>query len=161
MESTGALREQGRTTQLSAARALRWGVAILAVGSALIHLSVVREHLQEYWLFGWFFAAVALLQVGWAVAVLRPARWVLWAGTLGNLALVALWTLSRTRGVPIGPEPWQPEGVGVWDSLSTAMEVLTAVGAAFVLWIGGVARGSSAHRAPGPRATRQRPFTRP
>ena len=144
MGSTGSMRELDRTSSLGAVRALTWAVAALAVGSAVIHLAVVREHLEEYWLFGWFFAGVGVAQIAWAVAVQRPRRWVLWAGVVGNILLAMLWTVSRTRGIPIGPEPWHPEAVGFWDSMSTVMELLTALGAGILLRMG----------APAIRATR-------
>ena len=52
----------------------------------------------------------------------------------GNLGVAAVWLLSRTAGLPLGPDPWTPESVGVADSIATALEVLLAAGATVLLW---------------------------
>lgn len=44
-----------------------------------------------------------------------------------NVGVAALWTLSRTIGLPLGPAPWQPLGVGLSDLLCTAMEITSAL----------------------------------
>jgi hypothetical protein len=36
---------------------------------------------------------------------------------------VAVWLLSRTVGLPLGPTPWEPEGIGILDVLATVFEI--------------------------------------
>ena len=70
----------------------------------MIHAAVVPEHLVEYWVFGAFFILTAVFQLAWAVVVvLRPSAIVYTAGALINGAIIALWALSRTIGLPIAP----------------------------------------------------------
>jgi hypothetical protein len=107
-----------------------WSLAAASVASAAIHFSVIGEHFHEAWYFGTFFAIVAWLQLAWAVGVVtRPSRRTLLAGAVLQSAIVVVYLWSRTTGLPIGPEPWQPEAWGFLDLLSTALEVLAAAGA--------------------------------
>lgn len=122
---------------------VRDGLALLSTSAAAIHFAVVWEHLEEFALFGALFGATAVLQLAWAaLVVLRPlSRRVLLAGVIGNIGLAATWLLSRSAGLPIGPEPWTPEPVGVADVFVTAVEV-----AIVCVVLGLVGRGSSAFR---------------
>ncbi len=100
--------------------------ALLTLGAALIHFAVVPEHLQEYLLFGIFFIAVGLAQVALAFRLFTaPSRQLLVAALVSTVALVALWVLSRTTGLPIGPEPWKPEDMGVPDIICIVLEVVS------------------------------------
>jgi hypothetical protein len=102
--------------------------AILSIGAGVIHAAVVPEHLAEEWSFGAFFILVAVFQIAWAIAVvLRPSAIVATTGAVANGAIVALWALSRTIGIPIGPEAWTPEPVSTLDVAATLMEVLLVV----------------------------------
>jgi FtsP/CotA-like multicopper oxidase with cupredoxin domain len=99
--------------------------AFFTLGAAAIHAAVMPQHFQEYTLFGVFFLAAALGQAGLAAALLfSPSRLLAILGIEGNLALVALWLISRTVGVPIGPDPWRPETVGVADTAATVLELV-------------------------------------
>ena len=113
-------------------------VVLLAAASfsaAAIHVSVSPSHFREATIFGVFFAASAAAQAGWAVLVLmRPTRQVLFAGMIGNAAVVALWAVSRTVGLPIGPNVWQPEAVRTIDAVCTQFEVALALFAAWLLY---------------------------
>lgn len=55
------------------------------------------------------------------------------AAVAGNLAIVVLWAVSRTSGLPAGPEQWEPEAVHGVDLLASAEEVVLAF-AATRLW---------------------------
>ena len=92
-------------------------------------------HFREYWLFGLLFAIVAPLQIVWAALVQRhPAnRRVLIAGAVANVVVAAIWLVSRTTGLPIGPDAGTPEAVGVKDVLATADELGLALVVAAVL----------------------------
>jgi hypothetical protein len=126
-----------RTDALRMARAARAGAAqqfasvaaLLVLISAVIHAAVIADHFEDYWLFGVFFAVVACLQAVWTGLIYagRLTRRVLLAGAIGNAALAALWAISRTIGVPLGPHPWQAEAVGEVDVLSTLDEVAAVI----------------------------------
>jgi len=62
-----------------------------------------------------------------------PPRHVVLLGALGNAALVAIWTISRTSGLPFGPEPWQAESVGVVDVVATLDELAVVILVAAIL----------------------------
>ena len=82
------------------------------------------DHLREYLLFGIFFAVVGAAQLGAAVALLRPTRRLAVGVATGQVLLVALWLVSRTTGLPIGPQPWTPEEIGVADVACVGLELL-------------------------------------
>lgn len=102
--------------------------AALSFGAALIHLWVVPEHAFAWWAYGAFFITVALAQGLLGVALLRwPGRWVSLAGIAGNLSVVAMYVLSRTSGIPLGPHAGRPEEVGALDLTATVSEVVVIV----------------------------------
>ena len=102
--------------------------AISSLGAAGIHFAVIGEHLQEYALFGYLFLALAWFQAVWAIAFLmRPSVVMGWLGIIVNLGAVAVWEWSRATGLPIGPEPWQPEAIGPLDVASSLLELILAV----------------------------------
>ena len=124
---------------------LRWGraarsaplsIKLLAAGSAItagIHTSICHQHFQENALYGWFFVLLATSQFGWATLILaRPTRALLRLGAAANLVTVALWLVSRTSGVPFGPDAWKVESFGVLDIIASVIEVSVAVGAVVV-----------------------------
>jgi len=109
-------------------------LALLSIASATIHASVSREHFHEAVVFGTFFVAASTAQVGWAVLALhRPTTTLLIVGASGNATVVALWAMTRTIGLPIGPEPWHPESIGAADLISTTCELLLVIGALTLL----------------------------
>jgi hypothetical protein len=114
--------------------ALRLAVAFASAGAATIHFAVIAQHFEEYWLFGSFFVAVALLQLSWALFVLLlPSPGVYLLGLVGNAVVAVTWVFSRTTGLPLGPESGEPEPVGVADAMASAFEVLVAAGALLLL----------------------------
>jgi manganese oxidase len=103
-------------------------VAAFASGAAgIIHLSVVPEHLADWWGYGVFFLVVGAAQLvsGLLLAGRAPSPLVA-AIAAGNSAVVLVYVSSRTTGVPVGPqhgshelEPSSPLGLA-----ATAAEVL-------------------------------------
>jgi hypothetical protein len=119
---------------------LRIGVALLSVGAAIVHFAVISEHLEEWWLEGAFFAAVGVLQLGWAFVIsLAPSPRAYIAGAIGNGLVAVTWLVSRTTGIPVGPDAGTPEPVGFPDALVTAFEVALVCVVAVLL--SGRARG--------------------
>jgi len=109
-------------------------VAALSAGAGAIHAAVVREHAAEYWLFGAFFVLSAVLQLAWAWLILaRPSRGLYALGAAGQALVVLIWVVSRTAGLPVGPDAGLPEAAGAADTLSTVLEVLAVFGALAVL----------------------------
>lgn len=103
-------------------------LAMLSVAAGVIHAVAMVDHFGHYWLYGVFFLAVTYAQVLWGLWVYRHPqdRRVLIAGAAGNLAIVAVWIVSRTVGVPIGPETWDPERVGILDTVATVDQLALA-----------------------------------
>ncbi len=109
-------------------------LAVTSLAAAGIHFAVMGDHFAEWFLAGLFFSVAAWLQALWAVGVVVSLdRRLLMAGLVGNLAVALIWTISRTRGLPIGPEPGTPEALGFADVLSTVLEVLLAAGCVILL----------------------------
>jgi len=106
-------------------------LAALAMTAGAVHASLIVEHADEYWAFGAFFAACAVIQISWGIRLLDGRGPVgLRAGVAGMLGVVALWAFSRTLGLPLGPEPGQPEAVGAVDVATAVAEVAAAMVAA-------------------------------
>jgi hypothetical protein len=104
----------------------------LASGAGTIHLAVVAEHYLEYPLYGVFFVLLGVAQLGWAAAVaIRGVSPPLLFAALANWPVAVLWVLSRTSGLPVGPQPWVPESVGLAGIACTAFEVALV---AWALW---------------------------
>ncbi|MDX6197484.1 MAG: hypothetical protein QOJ79_635 [Actinomycetota bacterium] len=112
--------------------AARFVLAAAAVGAGAIHLAFAPEHLAEYQPLGIGFVVAGVLQLLWAVAVVRrdSPRWLL-AGGVVSLAFVGVYLQSRTVGLPLGPEAFEPESFGLPDLICCALEV--PVGLAAIL----------------------------
>ena len=114
--------------EYSAEQELALLAALLVFVSSFIHSAEISGHFEQYWLYGVFFGVVTLLQAMWSVLIYGDPlnRRYLIAGAVGNMALVVIWAITRTIGVPIGPQSG-PEAVGVTDVLSK-LDELAAVG---------------------------------
>lgn len=113
---------------MSRAPILRASAAAFVLGPAVIHIAVAPAHLQAYLPYGLFFIAAGLFQAGLAAAVLsRPSPSVLLGGAVGTLFVIAIWVVSRTTGLPIGPTPGEPEPIGLPDLLATFMEWISVI----------------------------------
>jgi hypothetical protein len=100
--------------------------AALSLLAAAMHLWVVPEHLEEWWGYGTFFVVLAAAQGLYALGLLRrpPSRPLLLLGVAGNLAVVIIWLVTRTAGVPLlGPHAGEVEGIGALDLTCTLAEV--------------------------------------
>ena len=100
-------------------------VSALSLLVALIHLWVAPEHFEEWWGYGTFFLIVTAAQAAYALALLRRSGIpVLLLGVGGNLAIVILWLVTRTAGIPLfGPHAGDIEEVGGLDLVCTLAEV--------------------------------------
>jgi hypothetical protein len=122
------------TTDALSASSWQIGLALTSLAAGAVHFAVTGDHFQEGVAVGLFFAALAWAQVLWAVGILMmPSRLLLAAGVAGNLAVVAIWMVSRTTGLPFGPAAGTAEPVGVADVAATILELLIVTGAALLL----------------------------
>jgi hypothetical protein len=103
-------------------------VAAVAFIDGVIHIGAAVDHFGEFPLYTLVFAVLASVQIAWAAMILRrPSRLVLLSGCGFTVGVVGLWVLSRTIGVPIAPQAWVPEEVGVADLVETVGEIATVI----------------------------------
>lgn len=96
------------------------------LGAAVVHVSVVPEHLSEWPAAGVFFIALALVEVMAAGPVLdRPVRTAAAIAATLSVAPLAVWLWSRTVGLPFGPDPGATESIGLADTAACLLEVAT------------------------------------
>jgi hypothetical protein len=120
---------------------LRNATGVFSAGAGAIHFGVIQSHFEEYWAFGVFFATAAWLQILWAMwVVARPGRVVALIGIAINGTITVVWIISRTVGIPFGPEPGVAEAVEFVDVAATSLQVLAVLGAL------GLLTGSGARR---------------
>ena len=118
-----------------AAKGLQYSAVALSSVAALIHLLVTPEHFGEWWGYGTFMLAAFVAQASFAGGLLVWPGWklLLLAGGIGNLAIIGMWALSRTVGIPLGPETGEVEGIGALDLICTASEATLVVVLAVLL----------------------------
>ena len=100
----------------------------LSAVAGIIHARAMIDHMSHYWLFGVFFGVLTYAQVLLAVQLYRKPddlRWLMPAA-IGSLAVVGIWLVSRSVGLPIGPWAGRPEPFGISDIAASADELLFA-----------------------------------
>jgi hypothetical protein len=108
--------------------------AVAAVVAAGVHISVCPEHYREGLLYGVFFTVTAGAQLLWAALLMvRPGPSVVRAGLLASLGIIALWAVTRSVGIPLGPERGEVEAIGALDVLATTAELVAAAACVWVL----------------------------
>ncbi|HET7272509.1 MAG TPA: hypothetical protein VFI90_15660 [Rubrobacter sp.] len=102
-----------------------YAVAAFSLVAALTHLWVMPEHFEEWWGYGTFFLVCAVAQVLYVPVLMRwPTRKVLLSGVVGNCAVVLMYALTRTVGIPLfGPHAGEVEGAGFVDLCATSSEL--------------------------------------
>jgi hypothetical protein len=98
---------------------------VLSLYASLLHNWVLPEHYREWWGYGLFFFVCTAAQAFYAGAILFwPRRPVYVLGILGTAAVLVLYAVTRTLGVPlVGPYSGHVEPVGFTDLLAAAVEV--------------------------------------
>jgi hypothetical protein len=105
-------------------------LSLATLGAGAIHLLHAPSHVSEWAPLGIGFYAAGVLQIGWAGAiVVFGSRRLLYGGALFSAVFVGFYLLTRTLGMPVGPDAFQPEAFGRADVLCTALEAPVAVGA--------------------------------
>jgi hypothetical protein len=107
-----------------------------------VHLAYTASHLRQWWAYGAFFLATGVGQALFAPLVLRrPRPWLVGVGIAGNVAIVAMYVVTRTAGPPLGPHAHVPEPAGAVDLVTTAAEIalvgvlLTLLGGRSRRWV--------------------------
>src|SRR6266545_3562935 len=132
-------KDHGRPA-LQLGRLLALLAALLMAGAGVTHLRVTPGHWAEDRSYGAFFLAAGVVQLGGAAALAWRSRARGWRWTLvaANLALVAIWALTRTAGVPVGVNAGARETVGAADLLAVGLElVAVALLTVGLAWPGG------------------------
>ncbi|MGH2830763.1 MAG: hypothetical protein ACRDJM_09795, partial [Actinomycetota bacterium] len=94
--------------------------------AAGIHLAVALEHFRRAPLHGLFFAGLGIVQVAWALQLMRTTkRSTLPVIAIANAAIMGLWAVSRTIGLPGDSR----EAVGLADLVATLLEGAVVAGA--------------------------------
>lgn len=118
-------------------------LAVTSLATAGIHFAVMGDHFQEYVIFGVFFSIVAWFQALWALGVaVAPTRALLLTGAIANAGVVGVWLVSRTIGLPIGPDPGVAEPAAFLDVLSVILEAAIVASVATLLVRGAPDRAS-------------------
>jgi hypothetical protein len=106
-------------------------LASLSLGAAVLHLAAAPSHYVELGDLGAAFLVAATLQAAWARSLLAGAKArVVASGLVINGVIVGTWAVSRTIGLPVGPDAFVAEPVGLPDGAATAFELLLVAGLA-------------------------------
>jgi hypothetical protein len=114
-----------RTSGLGRTVVARCWAGFASLGAGLVHLAVVGEHLDHWLLAGLFLAGLGAAQLGWGLAALAMERAPFPRAVIGvDVGVVALWAVSRTTGLPFGPDAGTAEALGRADLLCMALQLL-------------------------------------
>ncbi len=104
-----------------------WSIAtILVVGLAgLIHLSLIREHFAEQFVYGLVFTALALFQLNLALLIaVRPGPRVYRVGIWGSWLIVLVYVVTRLIPLPGASVPEEVDALGI---AATGLEIAAVV----------------------------------
>ena len=122
-------RREVRRQPASGARSERTLLLVgLSAAAGLIHAKATVDHAAHYWLFGVLLRRADLRPGALGVALYRrpdDRRWLMPAA-VGSLAVVGVWLVSRSVGLPIGPWAGRPEPLAITDITATLIELLLA-----------------------------------
>jgi len=108
------------------------------LASAAVHAAVVPAHLDAWLGAGVFFLVLTVAELTVADRLSRVRRRpALVAAVLVSVVPLGVWAVSRTAGLPVGPEAGVPEAVGLADAVVCLLEVGTLVAAVLLLRRGG------------------------
>jgi hypothetical protein len=130
---------------MTGSKTLLYLAAVFSLVAALIHLWIMPQHFEEWWVYGTFFLVVGIAQGLYGTALLRrPREPLLLLGIGGNLLImsVGLYLVTRTVGVSLGSHAGGVEGVGAIDLCATMSELALVVALGAML-LGGLPRKSS------------------
>jgi hypothetical protein len=99
----------------------------LMLSAGTIHLVAIVQHLDSTWTLPFFFGLVGAGQfyVAWAAYSRRDDHDTLVVAAVANFVVALLWLLSRTVGLPFGPEQGT-SAIGVSDTIASLEELAFA-----------------------------------
>ncbi|MQA87613.1 MAG: hypothetical protein GEV03_24070 [Streptosporangiales bacterium] len=128
-------RKPRRIAMITDAKLARIAAAFASVGAALVHFATAPDHLREWWPSGAFFFGIAALQTAWAAGVIRwGSHRLLHLGVVTNAGSILLWAVSRSVGIPFGPQAGVPEPATRADVFTVVMESMVCLGALWCVW---------------------------
>jgi len=96
--------------------------------SGAIHLAITPERSEHAPAHGLFFAALGVVQIGWAAAYwMLPGRWLRWTGFVLSGGMIVLWAVTRSLPAPFSGTPEEIDMAGV------ASKILEAIAMASLL----------------------------
>jgi hypothetical protein len=102
--------------------------ALASLSAALVHAAVMPDHFRESVIYGLFFVGASLGQLTFGILILtKPSRRLVTAGIFGSALMIVLWLITRTLGVPIGPDNGATESFGLLDALASSFEAVTVI----------------------------------
>ncbi len=114
--------------RISRLRAAKRGniVTILVVGLAgLIHLSLIREHFEEQFVYGLVFTALAMFQLTLAfLLAVRPGAAVYRVGIWGSGLIVLVYVATRLLALPGASAPEEVDALGI---AATGLELVAVL----------------------------------
>lgn len=106
--------------------------------AGILHAAAGPSHYAEWWAYGLFFYGAAAAQMVFGIILgtqgvearggwdaVRRRFYVL--GIAGNLAIMALWLVTRLVAIPFGPEAGERESIGLLDGISKTVETVLVV----------------------------------
>lgn len=135
-----------RPGRLRAVRRLELTAAWLSIAAGAVHAMAGPEHLAEWWAYGLFFFGSAAFQAAYGLLLFTRGieGWGGWLAVRGKVyavglaftaAIILVWVVSRTVGVPVGPRAFEPEGIGALDLASKALETALIIVLARLWWL--------------------------
>ncbi|MBA3431162.1 MAG: hypothetical protein H0U16_06750 [Actinobacteria bacterium] len=103
-------------------------VVFSLIGAGVIHAVFFRVHYLEWGPAGAFFLGLTLFQVWLGMGFTFFSSFPRWAPSVAmgvSLLAVAVWAVSRTTGLPFGPDAWQRQPFGRADSITVFFELTT------------------------------------
>src|SRR4051794_1595541 len=114
---------------------LRLLLMVGLVATAVIHAAVVREHFSHWQAAGLSFALLTVAELTVAgVLLARRNRIGLVAAAVVAPAPLAVWLVSRTVGLPIGPAAGTSHGTRIPETMAVVLEVGTLLAALALLY---------------------------
>ena len=97
-------------------------------GASIIHGIWTVLHFDEWLAAGVFFVALTVFQMVGALALPAVSSRLVYGGIIaGSVGTILVWAVSRTVGMPFGPEAGEGGPVGMPDLVASFFELLTAV----------------------------------
>ena len=128
-------------------RTVRWLAAVLSLTAGAVHFGYAPHHLADDWAHGWFFVAIAAYQCLFAILIVaRPRRWVWASAIIVNLGIIATWLVSRTVGLPFGPEALRKESFSTPDIVCGVIQAVIVLLSILALTVPSVLQRESRDR---------------